>query len=225
MNGISLNNPKDNNDSVDTAASQQPAQPSSPYQSSASQSKRSSKLPWIVAAIMGALLLILIMLVIALLAKKNDSASTQTSSSNTSSSQSAADNSSSQSSNDTIVARQQLNEKVELVVFAPKQNATNTTVNFELRNTCAGCSKRVYAANEMQYYNSKSRSFLLDDANGKKYSTILDQDDRVLSTPSCNDTLEGDEVSRCFVAFTKVPAGSTVSWVFGPTRIDNIKVE
>lgn len=117
------------------------------------------------------------------------------------------------------------NDKLQLIIYKPTQTATNTTINFSVKNTCAGCSDSTYSGRVTSGFDSKSGSYLVDDTAGKKYNTITDEDDDVLATTTCGSYIKYNETADCFVSFSKVPSGTTVSWVFGSTRIDGIKVE
>ena len=116
-------------------------------------------------------------------------------------------------------------DKLDILIYEPRQTGTNTTIDFGIRNKCAGCRDTVYTGSVLSSFDSRTSSYLLDENAGKKYSTITDQDDKVLASPSCSKWLKSDETLDCFVAFSKVPSGTTVSWVFGSTRIDNIKIK
>ncbi|MCA9339775.1 MAG: hypothetical protein KDA17_02585, partial [Candidatus Saccharibacteria bacterium] len=116
-------------------------------------------------------------------------------------------------------------DKLEYVIYEPKQNANNTTIFFSVRNKCSGCEESTYSGDATTYFDSKTDSYLLDENAGKKYATIKDQDDNVLATPSCGGWIKYQQSKECFVAFAKVPSGTTVSWVFGSNRIDGIKIK
>ena len=181
----------------------------------------------IIGAALGLLFLVLIILVVMLLNKNNDTDGTAQNDT-TNSSQQASGNSDAQNSSgdrEVLVRAPTSNDKLEYVIYKPKQNAANTTIYFAVENVCEGCEDSVGAYNVVSSFDSKSNSYLLDDNNGKKYSPITDEDGDVLATPSCSEWLKFGEKQECFVAFAKVPSGSTVSWVFGKTRIENIKVE
>ncbi len=169
---------------------------------------------------LGLLLVTLAVLLTVLLMKKSDSSegtkessqSTQTSSNNS-------------SKKEVLLTVPSSNEKLEYVIYKPKQNATNTTINFGVRNKCAGCSDTSSTYSVTYNFDSKENSYLLDENMGKKYSTIKDEDENVLASPTCSGNIKSGDTIDCFVAFSKVPSGSTVSWVFSNARIDGIKVE
>lgn len=182
-----------------------------------------------IAAGLGILLLLLIALVAALLNKKTDTqdAATTTQSS-TASDQNGGSNagasSSATSSKKVIMTLATKNPKLEYVIYEPKQNANNTTLFFGVRNICSGCEDGASVSEVTASFDSKN-SYLLDESAGKKYGTITDQDGKALATPSCYGWIKYQEVRECFVAFAKVPSGTTVSWVFGSTRIDSIAIK
>lgn len=205
-------------ESTNSVDSTQPATPATPANKSSSISK---KMLMIIGAVVGLLFIVLVVLVIALLAKDNGSKGVGDSSSEqTSSEQVNVDG------EREVLKRVPTNDdKLEYVIYKPVQNASNTTLYFAVENVCDGCDDRTGTYDAVSGFASEDDSYLIDDNNGKKYGTITDQDDEVLATPSCGEHIESGEKSECFVAFSKVPSGSTVSWVFGSTRIDNIKVE
>ncbi len=174
-----------------------------------------------VAAAVGVLLLILIALLAMLLTKSK----TDTASNSTNSSQSSQATQSDSPKREIALTVPSSDEKLEYVIYKPKQNATNTTINFGVRNKCAGCSDTSSAYSVTYNFDSRTNSYLLDENMGKKYSTIKDEDDKVLASPTCSGSVKSGDTIDCFVAFSKVPSGSTVSWVFSNTRIDGIKVE
>ena len=197
----------------------QPVAPTAPANKSGVASK---KILMIVGGIVGLLLIVLIVLVIALLGKDDDS---NGSNSSLSSEQTSSEQAETDGEREVLKRVPTSNDKLEYVIYKPVQNASNTTLYFAVENVCDGCEDRTGTYQAVSGFSSDDNSYLIDDNNGKKYSTITDQDDDVLATPSCGAHLEAGEKSECFVAFSKVPSGSTVSWVFGGTRIDNIKVE
>lgn len=116
------------------------------------------------------------------------------------------------------------NDKLEFVIYKPEQNGANTTIHFAVENICSGCSDSTSTFMATSNFDRKSYSFLVDDSNGKKYTLITDEDGKELATPNCGKALKFGEKTECFASFTKVPSGSTVSWVFGSTRIDKIAI-
>ena len=176
----------------------------------------------VIGAVLGALLLTLIVLVIALLSKSStsDSSTSQQTSSSAESSDEKTD-----SGREVLLRAPTSNPKLEYVVYKPVQNGANTTIYFAVENICAGCSDKTYAGTVTNGFGRESSSFLVDDTNGKKYSLITDEDGQELASPTCATNLAYGEKMECFASFTKVPSGSTVSWVFGNVRIENIKVE
>ena len=185
--------------------------------------KSSSKKALIViGAVLSALLLTLIVLVIVLLSKSDstDNSVPQETSSSSKSSEPKSD-----SGREVLLRAPTSDSKLEYVVYKPVQNGANTTIYFAVENICAGCSGSTSTYMVTSNFDRKSYSFLVDDTNGKKYTLITDEDGEELTTPNCGRSLKFGDRSECFASFTKVPSGSTVSWVFGSARIDNIKVE
>ncbi len=192
--------------------------------STGNDKKPANKLPLIIAGVLALLFLTLIALVVMLLTKDNPVESD--SKNNDNSLQSTNDSSSQGKSAKKVVSTHQTDdEKLEILMYEPRQTATNTTIDFGVRNKCDGCTNSSGIFSVVYGFDNKTDSYLLDDNAGKKFSTITDEDGNVLATPTCNDQVKYNEVAQCFVAFSKVPAGSTVSWVFGKTRISGIKVE
>lgn len=189
---------------------------------SPSQPAGNKKLLMAVLAGIAALLLILIVLLAMLLAKKDDSAPATDADTSTQSSKSA---SKQESNKDIMLVVASSDEKLEYVVYKPKQNPSNTTINFGVRSACEGCDNAINVYEATNGFNNKTTSYLIDDNLGKKYSTIKDEDGEVLATPNCYGSIKKGETLSCFVSFTKVPSGSTVSWVFGKNRIDGIKIQ
>lgn len=204
-------------------------QPASvPSSSITSPDSSQKKLLYGVLAGVGLLLLVLIVLLALLMGKKDSN----TTNSGTRSGTSASQQSTSTNSSDSTTATKKIiltvpteNDKLEYVIYEPRQTATNTTIDFGIRNKCNNCAQDVYTGNTTSYFDSRTQSYLLDETAGKKYSTITDIDNKVLATPSCTQSLQYNEVQNCFVAFSKVPSGTTVSWVFGKVRIDGIKIQ
>ena len=176
-----------------------------------------------IAAGLGILVLVLIALVVALLGKKPDTQS-GTTDSNPSTSQTSNSSSSTPEKKVLLTVPAKI-DKLEYVIYEPKQNANNTTIFFSVRNKCSGCEESTYSGDATTYFDSRTDSYLLDENAGKKYATIKDQDDNVLATPSCGGWIKYQQSKECFVAFAKVPSGTTVSWVFGSNRIDGIKIK
>lgn len=176
-----------------------------------------------IAAGLGILVLVLIALVVALLGKKPDTQS-GTTDSNPSASQTSNSSSSTPEKKVLLTVPAKI-DKLEYVIYEPKQNANNTTIFFSVRNKCSGCEDSTYSGDATTYFDSRTDSYLLDENAGKKYATIKDQDDKVLATPSCGGWIKYQQSKECFVAFAKVPSGTTVSWVFGSNRIDGIKIK
>lgn len=126
----------------------------------------------------------------------------------------------------TIVATaKSTNDKLEFVIYKPTQNASNTTINYGVRNTCSGCAQAIWSGDIVSNAANKVTSYLVDDAAGKKYTAITDEDGKVLATPVCGSNIKYNQTTDCFVSFARVPTGSTVSWTFGTTRIDGIKID
>jgi len=191
------------------------------------QTGSNKRLIAIVGSILGLLLLVLIALVIMLMTNE-DNAKTDSSSDTDQSAQQEdvdSDEAKTSSSREVLMRVPTTDPKLEYVIFKPQQNGANTTIYFAVENVCEGCDSSTSAFNAVNGFDNRTGSYLVDDNNGKKYSTIKDQDDKVLATTNCSHMVKYGERVECFVAFTKVPSGSTVSWVFGGNRIDNIKVE
>lgn len=122
------------------------------------------------------------------------------------------------------------NPDLELLIYEPVQKGSNTTIDFALRNKCAAdCDEPVHASayDLLGYTTSNPKNlYLLDDDVGKKYAPLTDEDGKALGTETCTDFLKPNESIECFVSFSKVPSGKTVSLVLGANapRIDGIQI-
>lgn len=194
-----------------------------PVAQSAANSNR--KLILTAASIIGLLLVILIILLALVLGKK-DKTVTTTNSANPSTSSSSGNSANSKTAAMKIIKTVPTsNPKLEILIYEPKQTGSNTTINYSIRNSCTGCQESTYASfAELSAYPGPNKIFLLDDTAGQKYNPIVDQDNNVLMTPSCGGNLKAGQKLDCFIAFTKVPAGTSVSLVAGQLKIDDILV-
>ncbi len=208
-------NPSNSQPSLDTSS--QPV----------SQPTNNKKLLVIIGSVLGVLLVALIVLVIMLIAKNDDNNSANNSQQDQAAQQDNddTDGPATQPEREVVLRKATSNDKLELIIYKPEQNASNTTLYFGVENVCEGCEGSTSVYQATSGFNNKIYSYLIDDNNGKKYSAITDQDDRVLASASCGGSISYGEVKECFVAFSKVPSGSTVSWVYGDNRVDGIKVE
>ncbi len=210
------------NEQNSTSESPTPSTPPvAPAAMPVAESNSNKKLYIIFGAIFGLMLILIGLLAVMLMSKSEPSTS------NNSAQQE--DTSGSTAKNDSgrkVLLRAPTSDpKLEYVIYEPQQNGSNTTIHFAVENICSGCSGSTGTYMVTSNFSNKSNSFLVDDSNGKKYSLITDEDGEELATPNCGKQIKFGEKAECFASFTKVPSGSTVSWVFGSTRIDNIKVE
>lgn len=208
------------------STSESPTQSTPPFAPAAmpiAETTGNKKLYIIFGAIFGLMLLLIGLLAVMLMSKSEPSTA-----SNSSSSQQQ-DSSSGTAKNDNsrkvLLRAPTSNPKLEYVIYEPQQKGANTTIHFAVENICSGCSEGTSTYMVTSNFDKEGYSFLVDDSNGKKYSLITDEDGNELATPNCGKRVDFGEKSECFASFSKVPSGSTVSWVFGSTRIDNIKVE
>jgi hypothetical protein len=171
------------------------------------------------AAVIGLMLVLIGLLAFMLLSK-----STPDKTSNSSQQDSSKTNQATKQEREELMRVPTSNDKLEYVIYKPEQNGANTTIHFAVENICSGCSDKTYTGVVTTSYSKASSSFLVDDNNGKKYSLITDEDGEELASPTCAAAIKFGEKSECFVSFTKVPSGSTVSWVFGSVRIDKIAI-
>ena len=210
------------NEQNSTSESPTPSTPPvAPAAMPAAESNSNKKLYIIFGAIFG-LMLVLIGLMAVMLMSKSEPSTSNNSSQQEDTSGSTAKN---DSGRKVLLRAPTSNPKLEYVIYEPQQNGANTTIHFAVENICSGCSDSTGTYMVTSNFDNKSNSFLVDDSNGKKYSLITDQDGEELATPNCGKLIKFGEKAECFASFTKVPSGSTVSWVFGSARIDNIKVE
>lgn len=182
----------------------------------------SNKKLYIILAAVFALMMVLIVLLAVLLLNKSDTSTSTNTSQDTSSNESTTNG---QPSRTVALTVPTSDSKLQYVIYEPQQNGANTTIYFAVENICSGCSESTPTYIVTSEFSNKAKSFLVDDSNGKKYSLVTDEDGNELATPRCGSMLKFGDKSECFASFTKVPSGSTVSWVFGSNRIDNIKVE
>jgi len=197
--------------------------PVAPASMPVAETTSNKKLYIIFGAIFGLMLVLIGLMAVMLMSKSEPS----TSNSNATSQQ--ANDTDSTTKNDSgrkvLLRAPTSNPKLEYVIYEPQQNGSNTTIYFAVENVCSGCSESTYTGVVTTSFSNKTNSYLVDDSNGKKYSIITDEDGETLASPGCAKLIKFGEKAECFASFTKVPSGSTVSWVFGSTRIDNIKVE
>jgi hypothetical protein len=121
------------------------------------------------------------------------------------------------------------NKNLELLIYEPVQKGSNTTIDFAILNKCTNCDEAIHAsAYELLGYSTATpkNMYLLDDDVGKKYAPLTDEDGKALGTESCTDYLKNNESIECFVSFSKVPSGKSVSLVLGSNapRIDGISI-
>ncbi len=195
------------------------------------------KLILIIATILGALLVLLIALLLMLVNKKDEPERAVNQNDSNSSQNEEKQDTSIEKSKKIIKTLSTQQKDVELLIYEPVQNATNTTINFGLKNICTTNCKRSIdiAANEalglgnavsgLEHENYTEDVYIVDNAGAQKYKLITDEDGKALATPSCEADVAPGKVLDCFVAFTQVPSGSTVSIVLGDTtKVDNIKL-
>jgi hypothetical protein len=181
-----------------------------------------------VLAAVGVLLVILIVLLIMLLGKKDDTKTGDKTNTDTNNSQQAGNDNTADSKKKIIKTVPTNDENISLVLYEPRQTGSNTTIEYALKNTCAGCQNKTYTSlgDAVGYsYTSVKNDYLLDEDAGQKYNPIVDEDGKILMTPETNASLEANETSKdMFIAFTKVPSGTTVSLVLNSLRIDGIQI-
>lgn len=198
--------------------------PVTPPQSPPPAARSNKKLIYGVVAGVVVLLVVLIALVVALLMKKDDTDTTSNTDTN-SSEQSGSDSSDEKS----IVKRVATdNDAFEVLIYAPRQTGSNTTINYGIHNKCDDCEDKKFGSIFSLFGYSTitaDAAYLLDEENGTRYSTIVDADKKPLATKSCSGSIEPGKTLDCFVAFTKVPSGTTVSVVLGNTKIDDISIK
>ena len=195
--------------------------------SASSQKPNQTKLFIIGGIVLAVLLVAAVILAVFLInkSKTTDSSTTSTSQSNSTTNGQQTATPTASPTKTILTTAKSTDDKLEFVVYKPTQNASNTTINYAVRNTCSGCAQAIWSGNIVSNAANKVTSYLVDDAAGKKYTAITDEDGKVLATPVCGSNIKYNETTECFVSFARVPSGSTVSWTFGPTRIDGIKID
>lgn len=175
---------------------------------------------------LGALLIALIVLVAMVLGNNNEGSSNN-SDNNSSQSDQSNDQNEDAPSRKVVKTVPTNNKNIEVVVYEPEQNASNTTIHYAFRNKCEGCEQPTYAGiYELfgTYITREGDAYLLDNDGAQKYGLIVDEDDKALATPTCYKSLEPKESFNCFAAFAKVPSGSTVNWVLPKLTVENIQI-
>lgn len=213
---MDLNNDTTTESAPETPQSQPPTTP-----------RNNKKLVYGILAGAAVLLIILMGLVIALLLLKSNS-NTATTGNQSESSQTATPNGSGTTAKEIVKRVSTSDDKIELVIYKPRQTGSNTTIEFGLHNKCAGCEDSIYVSTySLLGYSTtdKDDAYILDETAGKKYSLITDADDRPLATKSCSARITPDKTVDCFAAFTKVPSGTTVSIILGDTKIDGVRIQ
>lgn len=171
------------------------------------------------------LLLIVIGLLVALLLKNNDDTTSNTTDTDTSQQANNDDKTSPEKKVIKTIATD--NKDFEVLIYEPRQTGSNTTIEYGIRNKCEGCEDSKYtSAFTLLGYSAtaKDGAYLLDEAAGTKYSPITDEDGDQLATKSCGGYIKPGNTKECFISFTKVPSGSTISIVLGDKKIDDVVI-
>ncbi|MBC7868670.1 hypothetical protein H7X69_00630 [Candidatus Saccharibacteria bacterium] len=171
---------------------------------------------YIVLGLAGILLIGIIILLSVLLTKKDNISPNSNNSSTSKSTTQDSDN-----AKDSVKAVKTISLKdpnLELLIYEPKINGSNLTVNYSIRNKCKGCENVTYVGNRDANISPGS-SYLLDNENGRKYSVITDADKEPLASESCSEYLKAGEKVDCFIAFTKPDPGVNYAIYFGDTGI------
>lgn len=113
---------------------------------------------------------------------------------------------------------------LQVTVYEPRQTGTNTTIDYTIKNICkSSCSAQEYASGYyLGAYNDGS-AYLLDAESGTKFNPIIDNNNKPLATENCSAFLAEGKSLDCFIAFTKVPDGTTFSFVVRGLKVDGLK--
>lgn len=178
------------------------------------------KLFYIVLGLVGLTLVAVIILLLILLMKKN--AAPTTNNTESSAKQTTADKKASAKVVKTISLK---DPNLEMLIYQPKINGANLTVNYSIRNICKGCENPTYASNFGANVDPR-RAYLLDNENGRKYNVIIDADKNPLASESCSGQLRSGEKIDCFIAFTKPDPGISYAINFGSsgTPVEGLSV-
>ena len=190
----------------------------------APQSPSNKKLIIGIAVGLGALLLVLIVLVAILITQRSN---TTTNNDQANSSQSSDDNKSNEDKRK--VAKTVTlagSSSLQVTIYEPRQTGTNTTIDYTIKNICtSSCKAQEYANSYQLGVSNDGAAYLLDAESGTKFNPIIDNNNKPLATESCSAFLTEGETLDCFAAFTKVPDGTTFSFVTRGLKVDGLKAQ
>lgn len=177
-----------------------------------------------IAAGLGALLLILIVLVAILITQRSSNTGNND---QANSSQGSSDNKSNK--DERKVAKTVTlasSPSLQVTVYEPRQTGTNTTIDYTIKNVCtSSCKSQEYANGYYLGASNDGSAYLLDAESGTKFNPIIDNNNKPLATETCSAFLAENQLLDCFIAFTKVPDGTSFSFVVRGLKVDGLKAE
>lgn len=115
---------------------------------------------------------------------------------------------------------------LQVTIYEPRQTGTNTTIDYTIKNICtSSCKAQEYANSYQLGVSNDGAAYLLDAESGTKFNPIIDSNNKPLATESCAAFLNEGESLDCFAAFTKVPDGTTFSFVVRGLKVDGLKAQ
>lgn len=192
-----------------------------PVGSQIPQQKSNKTLIRVIAGVLIVLVLVLAGLIALYIMKQKQ----PTSSESTSSSQGALsqqnDTASTAQQERTVALTTSIEDGVQLIIYKPVQNQSNTTLYYALKNT----TDQVKSANYLLYgvYND-SNTYLVEGQNAIKYGVALDSKGSVLHSTCPTGLQAGATSTACFVSFAKVPSGKTVTFVLNTRTIGDVTI-
>ena len=187
------------------------------------QTPNNKKLIIGIAIGLGVLLFVLIALVIVLITQRSNNMSGNQQSN---SSQSANDQSGTETRKVAKTVVLAGNASLQVTIYEPRQTGTNTTIDYTIKNICtSSCKSQEYANGYNIGVSNDGSAYLLDAESGTKFNPIIDNNNNPVATESCSAFLVEGESLDCFAAFTKVPDGTTFSFVTRGLKVDGLKAE
>lgn len=170
---------------------------------------------------LGLLLAVLIVLVAVLLSQRNTAQrSTETKNSDTSQSST---NTTNKKGEVVRVVIYEKNPSLQVTIYQPRQTATNTTVDYSVKNICkSGCRSQEYVDSYNLGIIDPASAYLLDNESGTKFNPIVDAKNKPLATDSCSAFVAPGQSVDCFAAFTRVPNNTTFSFVLRGIKVDDL---
>lgn len=175
---------------------------------------------------LGALLLVLIVLIAILLSQRASNSGDDEQKEGNSSQVS--DDNPSDVDDRKVVKRVTLekNPSLQVTIYQPRQTGTNTTIDYSVKNICkTSCKDHEYVDSYTLGVIDESSAYLLDAESGTKFNPIMDSNNKPLASEPCAGFISQGKSVECFAAFTKVPDGTTFSFVLRGLKVDGLTAE